>query len=423
MWSGGKRAVVVAHRRWGKDDCALHFTATAAMERVGNYWHMLPKYEQARKAIWTAVNARTGKKRIDEAFPPEIRKKTLDHEMKIEFINGSTWQLVGSDNYDQYVGSNPIGITCSEYSIGNPMAIGFILPILEENNGWIIFIYTSRGNNHGKTMYLKAKNDPSWFSSLITADDSNVFNPEQLERVKTDYIQLYGPELGEALFLQEYYCSFEGAQLGAYFSKQLARARDAGRITRVPYDDKFEVYTFWDLGIDDSMSIWFIQAIGAAFHVIDYYEASGEGLNHYVDVLKKKNYIYGDHYLPHDGDARKLSETAETPKQILERLGIKPVKIVQRPRDTMAVLRGIEACRSIIGKCWFDENACQQGLFALESYQAEYDETKKKLADHPKHDWSSHGSDAFRTFAVGFRPKIESKSVASVHHKNAGRIL
>lgn len=411
LWGGGKRAVVVAHRRWGKDDCALHFASTAMIERVGNYWHMLPKYEQARKAIWTAINGKTGMKRIDEAFPKEIRKKTLDHEMKIELINGSTWQLVGSDNFDQYVGSNPIGITNSEYSISNPMAIAYIMPILEENNGWILYIYTSRGNNHGKTMYVKAQNDPDYFASLVTADDSPVFKKEQLESIKSEYIQLFGQELGGALFMQEYYCSFEGAQLGAYFSKQISRARKENRIGNVNYDPGHEVYTAWDLGVDDSTTIWFFQVIGASYYFIDYYEAVGEGLSHYAKVLKDKPYVYGDHFLPHDGDHRKLGETAETPKEILTRLGIKPIEIVTRAKDTMAVLKGIEACRNVLSKCYFDEKTCQQGLFALESYQANYDNVKKKLSNAPNHNWASHGADAFRTFAVGYTPPLKSRSV------------
>ena len=120
LWSylekGGKRAVEVAHRRWGKDDVALHFTAKESQKKVGNYWHMLPEYGQGRKAIWNAINPRTGLKRIDEAFPEAIRSKTLSQEMYIEFRNGSSWQVVGSDNYNSIVGAPPIGIVLSESS-------------------------------------------------------------------------------------------------------------------------------------------------------------------------------------------------------------------------------------------------------------------------------------------------------------------
>ncbi|MFZ5990138.1 MAG: hypothetical protein ACOYWZ_23840, partial [Bacillota bacterium] len=160
---GGKRAVMVAHRRWGKDDVALHFTATQAVTRVGNYWHMLPEYNQARKVVWNAVNPRTNQLRIDDAFPKDIRAKTREQEMSITFKNGSVWQLVGSDNYDALVGSPPIGIVFSEWALANPMAWAYLSPILEENKGWALFIYTSRGNNHGKTLYDFARTKDDWF--------------------------------------------------------------------------------------------------------------------------------------------------------------------------------------------------------------------------------------------------------------------
>ncbi len=162
--SGGKRAVMVAHRRWGKDEVGLHFAAVAALQRPGNYWHMLPQYGQARRVIWEAVNPRTGRRRIDEAFPQEIRRRTIDGEMLIELANGSTWQLVGSDNFDSLVGSPPVGIVFSEYALADPMAWAYFRPILAENGGWALFIYTPRGRNHGKTLYDFARSEEGWFS-------------------------------------------------------------------------------------------------------------------------------------------------------------------------------------------------------------------------------------------------------------------
>jgi hypothetical protein len=138
--TGGTRAVMVAHRRWGKDDVGLHFACVAAMQRPGNYWHMLPKYDQARRVIWNAVNPRTGKKRIDEAFPRAIRAKTYKQEMMIELKNGSTWQLVGSDTYDSLVGAPPVGIVFSEFALADPLAWAYFRPILVENGGWALFI-------------------------------------------------------------------------------------------------------------------------------------------------------------------------------------------------------------------------------------------------------------------------------------------
>lgn len=417
LWSflqgGGTRAVEVAHRRFGKDDVALHFTATALHKRIGNYWHMLPKYEQARKVIWGAINPKTGMKRIDEAFPKALRTKTNEQEMKIEFHCGSAWQLVGSDNYNSFVGTPPVGVILSEWALANPLAWAYLSPILAENGGFALFIYTSRGNNHGRQMYYFAKNNPDWFCEMVKADQSPVFSAKQLEEEHNNLIGLFGPELGEALYQQEYFCSFEGAQLGAYYSKQIGKAREEKRITKVPYDPHFPVNTFWDLGVDDALTIWFHQHLANQHRFLDYYENTGEGLAHYAKILKDKDYIYGDHYLPHDGAARKLGETAETPQEILERLGIKPITIVQRPRDTMAVLRGIESGRNIITQCWFDEDKCAHGLMALEAYHTEYDEIKKKLGNAPAHDWASHGADAFRTFATGYQPNQGKVKTAS----------
>src|SRR6478736_4707658 len=126
LWSylqgGGKRAMAVWHRRAGKDEVCLHHTAVAAVERVGNYWHCLPEYAQARRAIWTSVNPHTGKRRIDEAFPAEFRESVNDHEMFMRFRNGSTFQCIGRDSYDRTVGAGVAGITYSEYALSNPSA-------------------------------------------------------------------------------------------------------------------------------------------------------------------------------------------------------------------------------------------------------------------------------------------------------------
>lgn len=401
----GLRAVAVNHRRWGKDDVSLHFTAIAAHRRTGNYWHMLPQYNQCRKAIWEAVNPRTGLKRIDEAFPQEIRKATRQTDMKIDFLNGSSWQLVGSDNFNALVGSPPVGIVYSEYALADPQSWAYLSPILEENGGWAIFISTSRGNNHLKSLYDYAVATPGWFAERLTADDTPVFTQQQLASVKADLIGAFGEDMGEAMYLQEYFCSFQGAVLGAYFAKQMDTAQREERITELKYQPDIEVDTFWDLGVDDSMSIWFIQHIGVQHHVIDYYEASGYGLEHYAKVMNAKGYRYGNHYMPHDANAREMtnSEIAQSRKEVAEELGIKPVIVVQRARNMdMIVNYQIPAVRNILSSCWFNKGNCQRGINALENYKAEYDESKKVLSNRPLHDWTSHASSAFIVFAVGY---------------------
>lgn len=416
LWSylegGGLRAVEVAHRRWGKDEVALHFTACASQQRIGGYWHMLPQFNQCRKAVWDAINPRTGRKRIDDAFPEEIRAHTRNTDMFIEFVNGSTWQLVGSDNYNSLVGSPPVGLVLSEYALADPQCWAYLSPILEENGGWAAFISTSRGNNHLKRILDFARVTKGWFNQVLTANDTPVFNERQLLQIRDDLIGAFGLELGEAMFEQEYMCSFQGAVIGAYYGKQMAVARKEGRITSVPYETGLEVYTFWDLGIDDSMTIWFMQFNGMETRVIDYYENSGMGLAHYAKVLKAKPYVYGDHYMPHDAAVREMSagERAKSREEVARELGIRPIVIVPRPRNIDAVMTGIEGVRNALGSCWFDAVKCVQGVSALEGYKSEYDESKKVMTNKPLHDWCSHGADAFRTFAVGYKSKRKPKS-------------
>lgn len=412
--NGGTRAVEVAHRRWGKDDIALHYSAKASHKRIGNYWHMLPQYNQARKVVWNAVNPRTGKRRIDEAFPPQIRKSTNKQEMLIELQCGSIWQLVGSDNYNSYVGSPPLGIVLSEWAISNPMSWAFLAPILEENGGWALFIYTSRGNNHGRMTYEMALKDPDWFCQKLSADQTPVFNPKQLIRIRNEYVSIYGEELGTALYEQEYLCSFEGAVFGAYLAKQLREARQQGRLGEFPHIRNIEVDTFWDLGVDDSMSIWFMQPVGNKYYFIDYYESSGFGLEHYAKALfgelpgheHRKKYKYGNHYMPHDAEIREMTsgEIARSRKQVSEDLGMKPVLVIPRARNMDLIIQvHIPAMRNILGNCYFDQSMCFQGISALENYRSEYDEEKKIFSNRPFHDWSCHAADAFRTFAVGYK--------------------
>ena len=393
----------------GKDDVALHFTATAGFQRTGNYWHMLPQFNQCRKAIWEAINPRSGKKRIDEAFPDVIRSATRNTDMYIEFKNGSSWQLVGSDNFNALVGSPPIGITFSEYALSDPQSWAYLSPILEENGGWAMFISTSRGNNHLKRLFDYAKASSTWFAELLKADQTPVFNAAQLEKIRQDLIGSFGEDLGEAMYQQEYFCSFEGARPGAYYAKQMALAAKEGRITDVPWTSGLEVYTFWDLGVDDSTTVWFMQFSGLQVRVIDYYENTGFGLEHYAKVLKEKPYTYGDHHMPHDAEGRELSsgEYAKSRKEVAEELGIRPIITVPRARDSQAVMAGINAGRNILSRCWFDKTKCWQGLSALEGYRAEYNEEKKILSNHPEHSWESHGADAWRTFAAGYKPVIK----------------
>jgi phage terminase large subunit len=397
---GGLRADVAAHRRWGKDDVALNWSAVAAHKRVGTYWHMLPEASQARKAIWDAINPHTGKRRIDEAFPRELRDTTREQDMLIRFRNGSTWQVVGSDNYDSLVGSPPVGVVFSEWALARPDAWTYMRPILAENGGWAIFIWTPRGRNHATMAFESRERDATWFTLRSTAQATGVFTAEQLAKERADLIAECGSEEeGDAKFRQEYLVDFDAAVPGAYYGSLLKAAEDGGRIGRVPYDPALKVDTAWDLGIDDYTAIWYVQQVGREVRVIDYYETSGEGLQSIVKAaIADKPYIYGTHHLPHDVMVRELGAAGRTRFETLGGLGLRGISVgvAQDPEER------INASRQLIPMCWFDGEKCATGLERLRQYRKRWNRSLNAYVG-PLHDSASHGADAFGEFATNRR--------------------
>jgi hypothetical protein len=396
MENGGKRGLAVCHRRWGKDELCLNWAAVAAHERVGTYWHMLPEQAQGKKAIWNAVDEETGRRRIDQAFPENLRARTNEQEMFIQFRCGSTWQVVGSDNYNSLVGSPPVGVVASEWALANPAAWVYLSPILEKNGGWALFPYTPRGKNHGYKFWQLSQKSPDWFGVRQTVDQTGIFTPKQLATIKGELIDLYGEDDGENLFQQEYYCSFDVAIIGAYYGKIIARLEQGGRVTRVPFDPNFPVYSAWDLGLDDATAIWFFQLIGREVRVIDYRQYRNKAL---VDIAKEivaLPYVFVDHFWPHDGDTRELTY-AKTRKETCENGGLRPIRIGEKRDPT----ERINAVRQLLPKCVFDSGqAVEKGLEALRSYRVDYDDKNATPRKTPKHDWASHPADAFGEAAM-----------------------
>lgn len=198
--------------------------------------------------------------------------------------------------------------------------------------------------------------------------------------------------------------AFEASVEGAYFGPQMLKMRSEGRICRIPILD-IPVYTTWDLGVGDAMTICFWQDVGLERRLIDYYENSGEGFNHYADVLRRKNYSYSDHYLPHDADHRRLGKDAKSAKQHAEEVGIKPVRVVPRIPSEQD---GIDASRAYLPTVWIDEERCARLVDCLDSYRKEWDDKLGVWKDKPLHDQFSHGYKAFETAAVR-KPKVDRK--------------
>lgn len=349
------------------------------------------------------MNPHTGRKRIDEAFPPELRASTNDQEMFIRFKNGSTWQCIGSDRYNNLVGAGVAGVVFSEWALCNPSAWGFISPMMRENDGWATFITTPRGKNHAHDLYQEGLKKDDWFAEVSSIHDTKRFTPDQLDEIlQTDYIAIYGHDFGTAAFQQEYECDFNAAIIGAFYAKEMRAVKREGRID--PNLEAIEgkpVHTAWDIGVKDDTSIWWFQVVGSQIYVLDCYSSNGAGVEHYAEVKRKKaaehGWLGGNDYVPHDARVKEWG-TGKTRVETMRELGLNPVVV-----PMMGKLDGIQAARTTLARSVFHTRCEAEGIAALEQYRREWDDDKKTFKANEVHDWSSHLSDAWRYLSVAWR--------------------
>lgn len=381
----------VVPRRLGFDPCLVKF--------------VYPTLVMGRENLWDGIGG-DGFRYI-EHIPLWMRDGTANETtMKIPIKDGSLFQIGGSDKPDSLRGGNPKLVIFSEWSEQNPYAWDVVEPILKENDGIAIFNMTPKGDNHARGMLEYAKNNPKWHVELLTALDTKVWTQAQLDDILKDIIKRFsaqGRSESEATsyFEQEYMCSFKSPVIGSYYGDAIRRAETEHRLTHVPHMEHMSVDTYWDLGMDDSMTIWFVQEVGMEHHFIDYYENSGEGLAHYAKVLQDKGYIYGRHFAPFDISVREIG-TGKSRIEVAKSLGI---RFETAPK--LDIEDGINAARSIFAQCYFDADKCHRGINCLKNYKKDWDEKNKVFRSFPKHDWASHGADAFRTYAVGFKRAVQ----------------
>ncbi|MGD9744308.1 MAG: hypothetical protein AB7V53_16820, partial [Dongiaceae bacterium] len=227
------------------------------------------------------------------------------------------------------------------------------------------------------------------FTALYKASETRILSRSELE----DAQRSMTPEE----YAQEFECSFQAAVAGAYYASLVEAAETEGRIGKVPWDPRLPVHTAWDLGIDDATAIWFCQQNGAEVRLIDFYESSGVGLDHYARALQARPYVYGDHLLPHDAQVRELG-SGRSRIETLASLGVRA-----KVGRALGIEDGVNAARLLLPRCWFDAAKCARGIEALRDYRREYDERLGAFRARPVHDWSSHAADAFRYLAVGLR--------------------
>jgi phage terminase large subunit len=297
------------------------------------------------------------------------------------------------------------GVILDEYADIHPRVFDEIIrPLLSDRHGWAVFIGTPCGHDAFYDTYQKALvNTEDWYSIMLKASTSGILDPDEMEAMKK--------EMSEDAYAQELECSFEAAIKGAVFGKEMQVAEADGRITTVPWDPGSEVWTGWDLGIGDATAIWFCQQVGREPRLIDFYQARGASIDHYVKILKEKPYAYARHLLPHDADKTELGSGQSIIEQ-LKGMGIRNTRVVKK----LTISERIEIGRKFVRMCWFDRKKCHDGVEALKVWRYEYDALAGVNSKKPIHNWASHPSDAFTYLAVGFKP--ESMYAAPIKYPN-----
>ena len=383
-------AVIVAHRRCGKTVACINdliFRAISEGKENAQYAYLAPYYSQSKNIAWQYL----------QQFAEPVLYKANQSELWVELINGARIKLYGADNPDSLRGLYLDGIVLDEYADMKPSVWGAVVrPLLSDRLGWATFIGTPKGHNAFYDIYRTAERNDGWYVKTLRASQTGLISESELK----DAYQ----SMSEDQYLQEFECSFEAAILGAYYGKEMRVLTDGNRITNVEYDPLFPVHTAWDLGYSDDTAIWWYQVVHGEIRVLEYHSSNGNQIGYYTDLIKSKPYTYGFHYLPHDARAKTLASGGKSIiEQISSQITVNKLKIV----PSLSLQDGIQATRLALMRCWFDAEKCEDGIECLRQYQREYDEDKKVFRDKPRHDWTSHGADAFRMLAIAWKDEVK----------------
>lgn len=383
-------AVVVAHRRAGKTVACVNELIKQALSFKsgdGRFGYVAPFYRQAKSVAWDYV------KRFSLVVPGI---QINESELRIDYPNGSRIQLFGADNADALRGLFFDGIVADEYGDWKPSVWGYVIrPALADRGGWAVIIGTPKGRNQFWEIYEHAKVSPDWLAVTIKASESGLLPQSELDSLRV--------ELTEDAWRQEMECDFDAALPGAIYGKELWQLEQDGRIKPDLHDEALKTFAVLDLGFSDDTAIWWFQG-AKELRLIDCYSASGMPISHYHEILKAKQYKYGDWlYLPHDARAKSL-QTGRSIEEQFRGLGWK-TRIVPE----LGLIDGIQAARLTLADCYFDAQ-CRDGVETLKQYQREYDEDKRCFRDKPRHDWTSHYADAFRYACLVWREEMKPKA-------------
>jgi hypothetical protein len=323
----------------------------------------------------------------------------------VELINGARIRLFGADNADSLRGLYLDGIVLDEYAdMRSPRIWGEIVrPLLADRLGWAVFIGTPKGHNAFYDIYNNATQDPDWYVKVLRASQTGLLPQSELD----DARKVMTPDQ----YLQEMECDFESAIIGAYYGAEMRQVTDQNRITKVELDPMFNLYSAWDLGYSDDTSIISYQVCHGEIRIVDYHSSNGQSIPFYTGLIKQREMDWGvrytHHYLPHDARAKTLASGGKSIiEQLSDKIPLKCLKIV----PSLSLQDGIQAARMALLRCWFDAERSEGLIECLRQYQREWDEDKKVFRDKPRHDWTSHGADAFRMLSIAWKEEAKLPS-------------
>jgi hypothetical protein len=378
-------SVIVAHRRCGKTVLCINdliYKALTDGKENGRYAYIAPYYSQAKNIAWDYLLH----------FSQPVLAKANQSELWVELINGARIRLYGADSPDGLRGIFLDSVVMDEYADMKPSIWGAVVrPLLTDRKGSATFIGTPKGHNAFWEMYQTGVKSDDWYVKVLRASQTGILPQDELDdAAKT---------MSQDQYLQEFECDFESSILGAYYGKEMRQLTDDGRIRDVEYDPMFKVNTAWDLGYSDDTAIWFFQVVFGEIRLLDYHSSNGQGVAFYAGIIQsreaERGYNYGYHYLPHDARAKTLSSNRSVIEQLSDKIPLKTIKIT----PNLKLQDGLQASRLALTRAWFDRK-CTDGIECLRQYQREYDEDKKVFRDKPRHDWTSHGADAFRYLSI-----------------------
>ena len=388
-------AVLCCHRRFGKTVMVLNHLIKAALTNKNHnprLAYIAPTYKQAKSIAWDYL------KHYTKNIPGT---KYNESELRCDFVNGARITLLSSENFDSIRGIYLDMVAIDEVAqVSQGLIDEVVTPALSDRRGKMFLIGTPKGmNNIFYDYYLKSQSDDKWYSYKAKASETNIVDQEELDAALA--------VMGDAKFQQEFECSFVGNIQGSIYGDLVDELDDNKRIGSIPYDPAHLVHTAWDLGYTDACSIIFFQQINHNIHIIDYYENEKEALPHYAELLKEKQYIYGQHYAPHDVEQTDFS-SGYTRREVANNYGIR-----FRVSPRIPLEDGIHAVKMILPRCKIDSDNCSNLLIALRHYHRKYNDKERVYKIKPVHDFSSHPMDALRCLATG----IQEEQLTNKHRQ------